>query len=460
MKYKVSLTIISLLTVISISSFVSVNSLIKAVENGYANHSQLTVIEKLGLNTLLYKHLNTYVDNDPRWQNIAKSLAKSDGEVAFKLAQYYKNKQGDNNQNIELWLAQAIRLGHQQARIDLAKIYFSHNKLLAAKKLLLPISSNGSALTLLLEVLISIGEKPEIDRYIKQLETINADKPSEELESFSKKLLRYNVLNTPHIPSQANCLASIAPYATNLRDLAYFEELISSSTLATLQPYLCFSPVQYISKITLACHQSTNEAIRCDESIWPNNKRVSVDRFIAVLVEKGGANVNAGILYIDRHDNAEVFYHELAHLLGFIDEYALPKNHSRCLAVQNAMFSHNVAILPRFYQGSREKVRAIILSELPWAKYISRKTSLVTHTAQGWKLGTVSKEGDSVGAFIAESCNEKDFVAIKPLKQRTRMRYYQTGFPALYLQLLADNPEKFLMPHYLHNVSLAIEAKK
>jgi hypothetical protein len=84
----------------------------------------------------------------------------------------------------------------------------------------------------------------------------------------------------------------------------------------------------------------------------------------------------------------------------------------------------------------------------------------VTHTAQGWKLGTVSKEGDSVGAFIAESCNEKDFVAIKPLKQRTRMRYYQTGFPALYLQLLADNPEKFLMPHYLHNVSLAIEAKK
>lgn len=454
----------SLLTVISISAFLSVKSLIKAVENDDANHSQITLINDFGLNTLLYKRLNSYVEDDQRWQNIAKTLAKIDGEVAFKLAKYYKNKQGENNFNIELWLSQAIRLGHQQARIDLAKIYVDKKKLFDAKKLLLPITSNGAALKILLEIIISIGEKQEIARYIKQLQAISTDEQSEEqseeLQDFSKKLTRYNVLNTPSIPSPVNCLAMIAPFATNLSDLAHFEQLISSSTLATLAPYLCFSPVQYVSKITLACRQNDNEAIRCDESIWQNKKLAPNNRFIAVLVEKGGANVNSGILYIDSNDNAEVFYHELAHLLGFIDEYALPKNHSRCLAIQKSMFSHNIAILPRFYQGSQESVRAEILNELPWAKYISSKTALVIHTAKGWKLGTMSEEVDTVGAFIAESCNEIDFVAIKPLNQRTTMRYYQAGFPALYLKLLAENPEKFLMPHYLYNVSSALNAKK
>ena len=195
-----------------------------------------------------------------------------------------------------------------------------------------------------------------------------------------------------------------------------------------------------------------NEAIECNESIWQNKNGLTNNRFVAVLVDEGGANVNSGILYIDSHDTEEVFFHELTHLLGFIDEYPLPKNHFRCSAVQKSMFSHNIAILPRLYQGSRKVVRQKILNQLPWGKYISSHTQLVSRTTEGWKLGTLDEELDTVGAFIAESCNEKNFVSIRALKQRTALRYFEEKFPDLYMLMLVDNPDKFLMPHFTHNV--------
>ncbi|MFT6900368.1 MAG: hypothetical protein ACJAXS_000530 [Colwellia sp.] len=465
MKVKVSVTIMSLLILLSISSFLWINSLFHRVEDGYASHLQLAIINQLGLHSILYKRLNLYSQQDKKkkWQNIAKVLAKDDGEIAFKLANYYLAKPKESyrkNRNGELWLKQAIRLNHKRSRIALAKIYLEEHSLLAAKKLLLPIQSDPSALKLLIEISILTGEYKNIDYYIQQFTGINSDDKTDEQQSFYQKLERYKIINRPVIATEVSCLAKISPFATSLENLEYFEKLISSARLVPLKPYICFSPVKYISKIQLDCQHDEKEAIRCNESIWQGNNLVGNDRFIAVLVEKGGANVNAGILYIDSYDNEDVLFHELTHLLGFIDEYELAENHYRCLSVQNLMFSHNIAILPRFYQGSRQVVREKILSELPWAKYIESHTPLVSKTEQGWKLGTAKNQFDNVGAYIAESCDEQDFVAIQPLNQRTTMRYYEEVFPNLYLQMLADNPKKFLMPHYLQNVNRALKAKK
>jgi hypothetical protein len=465
MKVKVSLTIMSLLILLSISSFLWINSLIQRVEDGYASHSQLALINQLGLHSILYKRLNLYgqQDKNKQWQNIAKALAKDDGEIAFKLTNYYLTKPKESyrkNRNGELWLKQAIRLNHKKSRIALAKIYLDEHSLLAATKLLLPIQSDPSALKLLIEISILTGEYKKIDHYIQQFTAMSSEDKTDEQQSFYQKLKRYKIINKPVIAPEVSCLATISPFATSLENLGYFEELISSARLAPLKPYLCFSPVKYISKIQLDCQHDENEAIRCNESIWQKHNLAGNNRFIAVLVEKGGANVNAGILYIDSHDNEDVLFHELAHLIGFIDEYQLAENHYRCLSVQNSMFSHNIAILPRFYQGSRQVVREKILSELPWAKYIESHTPLVSKAEQGWKLGTAKDESGSVGAYLAESCDEQNFVAIQPLNQRTAMRYYEEVFPNLYLQMLADNPKKFLMPHYLQNVHRALKAKK
>jgi hypothetical protein len=452
MKSKVSVIIMSLLIIVSISSFLWGKLLIETVEYGHATHSELTHVSQLGLDTLLYKRFNTYETGDKRWINIAKVLAKTDGEVAFKLAKYYIDKQDKNykgNRNTELWLKQAVRLGHNKAKVMLASLYIDDNKLTAAKILLLKIKYDISALKLLIKISVIMGKNSDVEYYSQLYANIVSVTRNKEDQIFYQKLEQYKVIDTPDVEAKINCLATIAPFATNLDNLTYLDKLISSSTLDPLKPYICFSPVKYISKLDLDCLHKENEAIQCNESIWANNHSALKNRFVAVLVEKGGANVNSGILYIDSDDNEDVFFHELAHLLGFIDEYPLPKNHFRCLAVQDSMFSHNIAVLPRFYKGSRETVREEILRKLPWARYISRSTKLVTKTAEGWEIGTKINGKGIVGAFIAESCDGISFVSIKPLKQRTAMRYFEEEFPAFYLKMLADNPDKFLMPHYL-----------
>ena len=444
------------------SSFFWLNSLLTAVETGRVTRSQFSYIEQFGLKSMLYQQLDIYDKDDKKWQNIAKSLAKSDDEIAFELANYFINKgvgSPEENRNIELWLIQAARLGNHKAKVILARIYFDNNKLLAAEKILLPIQSNIQALTLLIEISLLKGELKEVAYYVRMFEKRNEIVQKEKYHKFQQKLERYGIISSSTRDTKIDCLATIAPFATNIDNIEYFEKLIASPNLRVLKPYICFSPVKYISKIELDCQHSQNEAIQCDESIWHNKSTLIDKRFIAVLVEKGGANVNSGILYIDSNDTDEVFFHELTHLLGFIDEYPLPKEHFRCSSVQKSMFSHNIAILPRLYQGSREDIREKILNELPWANYISSDTSLLLETSEGWVLETLDEASDTVGAYLAETCSDKNFVAIKPLKQRTSLRYFEEKFPTLYLKMLADNPNQFLMPHFTHNV-LNAESKK
>jgi len=468
MKLKARHVIWSLLIIVLISSFLWTYSLIKSVENGHAKQSQLVDINRLGLKFILYKRLNAFNQQDSKWLNIAKALAKTDGEIAYNIAKYYQEIQIESDKNhreIKLWLLQAIRLNHTQAIILLAKIYLENNKYQSAKEILLPLAADPFALKLLIEISLHTDENEKLALYTKKFKEIASISTSKELLPFSQKLDSFISMDGTNNIYDKNCLATIAPFTTDLTNLDYFNKLISSEKLTPLKPYLCFSPVKYISKTKLSCQHNAKEAIRCNEDIWNNNRHLANqnNRFVAVLVDKGGANVNGGILYIDSKDNDEVFMHELLHLLGFIDEYALPKRHFRCLTVQNTMFSHNIAILPRFYQGSKASAREKILKSLPWAGYISNQTPIVHHSLQGWKLGTKEISGtkaNRVGVFIAETCSDKNFVAVQPLNQRTSLRNFENNLPVLYLQLLRDNPEKFLMPNYKKNVLKALQIKK
>jgi len=458
-KLKLILTTLSLLVILSTSSFFWLTSLVAAVENGHASNSQLNHISQLGLRPLLYQRLNSLTEIDKKWVNIAKALAKSDGEVSYTLAKYYLERK--RYRAGELWLSQAIRLKYHQARLLLAKIHLNNHKPHQAKALLQPIENDIFALRLLIEISITAGENKLTARYTEKFKTLRLINENKEHQVFYQQLEKYSIVNSANTAKNQACPTVIAPFATSLENLNYLTSLIESPKLAPFRPYICFSPVKYISKKILNCLHAGNEAIRCDESIWKDQESlISLEnRFIAILVEKGGANVNSGILYLDANDTAKVFFHELAHLLGFVDEYPLPTTHFRCLKRQGSAFSHNIAVLPRIYQGPREAVRRRILAQLPWSKYISSTTPLVSKTAQGWELGTIGGSDDTVGGFIAETCSGPNFVAVKPLNQRTAMRYFEEAFPTLYMQLLLDKPKQFLMPSYLNNVDIALEMK-
>ena len=48
-----------------------------------------------------------------------------------------------------------------------------------------------------------------------------------------------------------------------------------------------------------------------------------------VLAKSGKANVNNGVMYLDVGDTYSVFVHELAHFVGFVDEYPLTRSFAK-----------------------------------------------------------------------------------------------------------------------------------
>jgi hypothetical protein len=183
------------------------------------------------------------------------------------------------------------------------------------------------------------------------------------------------------------------------------------------------------------------------------------------MVEKGGANVHLGMMYLDSHDSIDVFSHEISHLLGFVDEYPLAKSHERCLQPQPEPFSHNIAVLNNTYYGDRTILREQILKAIPWAQYISNKTPIlqkILGQEKTWRLGTPENNNDHFGLFIAESCDNSsvasklDISAYKPIAKRTQLRYFAKDFPQEYVTLLSDQSKQFLMPSFHYNMALAL----
>ena len=138
-------------------------------------------------------------------------------------------------------------------------------------------------------------------------------------------------------------------FATTLKGLKKVDKLIAAFNSHTLNPYFCFNTVRYIHESKLSCYHQKEHAIQCDESIWADVKQDEKTRYLGIMLPAGGANVNAGILYLDIEDNEQVFAHELSHLLGFVDEYALVKDHQQCRENQSAIFSHNISIFRKKY---------------------------------------------------------------------------------------------------------------
>jgi len=458
-KPKFYLIILSLLIVVSISSFFWLRSILVAVERGYATKSQLSFFSQLGLRKILYIRFYSIENKDKNWLNIARVLAKNDGNLAYVIAKYHLQNQ--SNKEAKLWLLQAIRLKHHKARLLLANIHTENGENQQAKNLLQSITDDILAVKLLLTIAIIEGENTLIARYARQFKELDLASNSTQ-KLFYLKLEKYNIIDNGNAHTDKSCELSIAPFATNLKNLDYLAELITSPKLAPFSHYICFTPVNYISKQRLNCLHDQDDAITCDESIWENklDKSPVKPRYLIVLVDEGGANVNDGILYLDANDTEKVLIHELAHLLGFVDEYPLPKNHLRCQGRQQSMFSHNIAVLPRYYHGTKQLVREEILAQLPWAKYISDTTPLMKKTTRGWVLGTEKSDDDTIGGFIAETCIGSDFVSVKPVNKITAMRYFEKNIPSLYFQFLSDNPQRFLMPSYSQNVKAALMQKK
>ena len=457
-----------LMVIIPSGSFFLPHYLTNILNTNQYTENELLYALQLSLPIAYEKKIKGVKQGSGDWVIYAKLLAKTNANYALQLASFYQIEE-EYEQSI-LWYKQAAILKHSTARIKLSELYIYLGKFNKAKSILIQIQHEKSVIEKLFTIAIIQGDTAFITNNINQLKGI-VDK------SFIEKLTKYRIIHHPlskesilkskvdSIPNGLNknsCKNSIQLLATTIEHLDKLTELIKETSNHSLAGLFCFNTPRYIPITAINCSTKKDKPIQCNELAFADITPEIDTRYIGLMLKQGGANVNKGIFYIDELDNAEVFTHELSHLLGFVDEYKLPSNHTICQNNQDYIFSHNIAVIPEYYEGEESYVISEVLKQIPWAKYIDSETPIIHKVGNKWKVGTPisyntgsknSSENNTIGLYHADTCNKNSIASFKPVNIITQLQYYEKSFPEIYSKMVNQEVTRFLMPSYHYNVA-------
>ncbi len=496
-KFLSIIVIMSLSMSLSSSSFFLDKYLNKIILAKSFSNAQLSYGINKKLTSALYIALEKTEYGESSWIAINRELAKTKKNSALALAKWYQDLSQDNkalSKQAILWFKQAIRLNSQEAILTLSHYYFDHNYVSEAQNTLELLNYDNLSLDdkvaenlLQLSIYIHLGDIDKVSKQIQSLPTellliyqitdllndikrykvfdiLNTNQP---LSTTSKQKIKPDVTLT-----SKHCISDVQLFATNLNHLRHLQQLIATfKEQDPLAAFVCLPGPRYINPKFINCNAEITAPITCDETLWQVVKETTNTRHVGLMLRQGGANVHLGILYFDGQDDINVFSHEISHLLGFIDEYPLPKSHQICQQAQANNFSHNIAVIPNLIYGEHADARERVLANIPWAKLIKADTKIINRiinekgTLPLWEIGTPEEFFEEVGVFKAETCehnvkknvsiSENNSSAFKPLIKRTLLRTLTSEFPKLYIKLLAMEPTSYLMPSYDYNIALA-----
>lgn len=384
----------------------------------------------------------TQQQGSPLWLRSTLALERTQPLIALELANYYQSNK--NEQQASFWYKQLSKVSSEEAQLAVAFWHVNHQRpTLAANTFQHPVLARSIVANVeLLKLAIDSGNTDLIESSLQQIKLLKPDHPIlKQAQSFNVSLHELNWL--------PQCELSIQPIATRWQDLKKLSRLISQIESSRAAEHFCFAQVAYEPLANLSCHHEVTRRIDCQRNQWSQKLKASTVRYMLVMVPEGGAVVDNGILFLDSSDDERVFMHELLHLAGFIDEYPLPKAHSKCLAAQEHPFSLNIATFEdAFYEEKPE--RKTILKQVPWASHIAASTPIVRLTKRGWQLGTPKSHQDKVGLFVSETClgkRNKDIQvnAFKPLHKANKLQFFEYPVPDLYWQLLKEKRYQYSM---------------
>ncbi len=436
----------SLVIMILLSSFFFIKSYGEKIVQAKISAEQLARLDSIEFFIDANERLKKLwvAENQLAWLHLAQLYGKENADIAFEVAEYYLKQ--NSIIAAQLWLKEATRQQHQEARLTLAEHYFKTKQYHKSKSLLLPILANERALILLYKLAMQLGDTAFMAQYQTALARL-------ENSDFYQQLSNFSVFSTTKNKINPKCPINVQLFATNLAGLRHGEKLIWQFQQHKLAAHVCLQGPKYIASHELSCQAKPEQKISCQASVWATRTDIS-SRYVGLIVEQGGANVDNGIMYIDQQDGVDVLAHELSHLLGFIDEYPLPSQHQKCQQHQQSSFSHNLVTLPDSYYGARAEIRKQILLQLPWASLIKDSTPILIKHDKAWKLATPLEYQHEIGIFSARSCDKNSKVqAYKPYAHRTQLEYFELDFPQSYIDIMTIAPKQYLMPSYHFNVS-------
>ena len=182
---------------------------------------------------------------------------------------------------------------------------------------------------------------------------------------------------------------------------------------------ICFLAEKRVNSTDLQCSYQPGQRIQCQYQVLM--PQVAEGRFSQLLVVagEGNANYNNGIVQLAESSSFEVFRHEFAHILGFIDEYSLsaPVAQAEC---------------------SSNKIRPNLLTD---------KTQLELYLKH-WRL-----QQQDVQLQPVDSCHKAGKQAYAPVKTMSFMRSHEAEVPDLYLELMRKvlaQPEQIMPVQYFY----------
>jgi tetratricopeptide (TPR) repeat protein len=452
------------------------------------------------------------------WRTLLATMAKIDADSAYQLASFYKSN-FDNHKAL-LWFKQAARLNHHGAKIQWALLTLkmndnsetSFNEAMLALDLIpsnssslsedVPVSIQRQKAIIILKIMVSKGDMKSFNSLLLQdlsllLSHEEGQMLLEEFKLFNldyfyslevqknlltpkKHVIRATQFSTDSMEAEQgavvhlkNCLADIQLFATNIKDLYQTQKLIEDFNTSLLSEHVCLPPVRYIPLPELNCHQeklyTRQDTLQCDESSWHQYAQTIKTKYIAVVIPQTSSHVNLGILYLKSGENSQGFSHEITHLLGFIDEYPIPAQHSKCQKAQERPFSLNIAVLKKSYDGDIKALRKKVLSHIPWGENVKDTTPIFVEKYNiknkekmvkdnYWQLGTPDNYRDEIGVFITKTCDNspiRQIAAFKPVFSLTHLNYSSLELPKEYLKLLTQYGNEFQMPSYEYNIALS-----
>lgn len=391
----------------------------------------------------LEHQLGMFEQGSEQWLLTLKTLAKDKPNYALVLGQYYQNL-GQLRQ-AKLWLTP--HLTHTKVRHQYAEILTTQGRLSQAFELVIQDAQLHST-DLLLELAVALGETKFINQLIEapDFKIQQYDKLAN--LGFFKLFSNSNKVVMSQKPAK-QCTNSIAVVATTLNDFKRADTLFNQLDDSALGKLFCVVQRQYIPITWFDCQLTQGQPILCDESLWYQISEIIEADYVVTLLPEGGANVYRGVMYLDRSDTHQVLAHELAHFIGFIDEYAVRENHELCLKAPNSP-GNNIVV---FSEDASNLSREELLQHIPWAPFISAETPLWQDENGRRKLGTPKVYAGNVGLYVSETCQRSQFIAYKPVRELGMMRYFEQPMPDFYLRLLAQLGAQYRQPTFATNYS-------
>jgi len=182
---------------------------------------------------------------------------------------------------------------------------------------------------------------------------------------------------------------------------------------------VCFLPEKRVNSTDLQCSYQPGQRIQCQYQVLMQQVVQGGFSQLLVVAGEGIANYNNGIVQLSESSSFEVFRHEFAHILGFIDEYSL---------------SAQVADA----ECSSDKIRPNLLTN---------KNQLDVFL-QHWQL-----QPDEVQLMPVDSCNKAGVQAYAPVNNLSFMRSHEAQVPGLYFKLMKKvlaQPELIMPVQYFY----------